>query len=86
MRVIKKRAYWKEVIVNGWVHRRRDFGNLIFIDLRDVSGLVQIVLNPENNKEVYDKALNLRSEDVIGIKGKVVARQSPNAELPTGEI
>lgn len=76
----------KEVIVNGWVHRRRDLGGLIFIDLRDVSGIVQIVLNPEDNKEMHGKAEGLRSEDVIAIKGKVVERQSKNKDLPTGDI
>lgn len=83
---LRKKHIEKEVIVNGWVHRRRDLGGLIFIDLRDVSGIVQIVLNPEDNKELHEKASNLRSEDVIGIKGKVVERQNLNYQLPTGEI
>ena len=72
----------------GWVHTRRDHGNLIFIDLRDRWGVVQLVFNPETNPETHDKAEKLRSEFVIQIEGKV--RQRPkgteNPKISTGEI
>jgi aspartyl-tRNA synthetase len=84
--LLREEHIGQEVIVNGWIHRRRDLGGLIFIDLRDVSGIIQIVLNPEDNKQLHEKGEGLRSEDVIAIKGKVVIRQSPNKELPTGQI
>ncbi|MDD5382451.1 MAG: aspartate--tRNA ligase [Candidatus Margulisbacteria bacterium] len=76
-----------EAVLAGWVHRRRDHGGLIFIDLRDRSGLVQIVFNQEN-KELHDLAGKLRVEFVVSVKGKVVARspETINKELPTGEI
>ncbi len=61
----------------GWVHRRRDLGNLIFIDLRDVSGIVQLVFHPDNT-ELHSKAHKLRNEFVIGITGQVVNRKEGN--------
>jgi aspartyl-tRNA synthetase len=75
------------VIVNGWVHRRRDHGGLIFIDLRDRSGLVQVVFSSKN-VELHLAASQLRSEFVLAVKGKVVRRSAEtiNKELPTGEI
>ncbi|MCK4338962.1 MAG: aspartate--tRNA ligase, partial [Candidatus Cloacimonetes bacterium] len=78
----------KQVIVMGWVHRRRDMGNLIFIDLRDVSGIIQVVFNPENSTQLHAKAHNLRNEFVIAVKGKVSARPKDmiNPDLKTGEI
>jgi aspartyl-tRNA synthetase len=74
--------------VAGWVHRRRDHGGLIFIDLRDRSGLVQLVFHPESAAEAHATAHRLRSEDVITISGKVVARslENVNPNLVTGEI
>ena len=74
--------------VAGWVHRRRDHGGLIFIDLRDRSGLVQLVFHPESAAEAHATAHRLRSEDVITISGNVVARSPENANpnLITGEI
>ena len=78
----------KEVAVAGWVHRRRDHGGLIFVDLRDRSGLLQIVFNPDFSKEVHDLAHALRSEFVIWVKGKVVERsaETVNTDLATGKI
>jgi len=78
----------EEVILMGWVLRRRDHGGVIFIDLRDRNGLTQIVFNPEVNPEVHDKAHQLRSEWVIAIRGKVTARLDgmANKKLDTGEI
>jgi aspartyl-tRNA synthetase len=72
----------------GWVHRRRDHGGLIFIDLRDREGLVQVVFNPEVNPDVLDKARSLRSEYVIAVKGTVSKRPpgTENPELKTGAV
>ncbi|MBN4064870.1 aspartate--tRNA ligase [Dehalococcoides mccartyi] len=77
-----------EITVAGWVHRRRDHGNLIFIDLRDRSGLLQVVFNPEHGKEAHDLAQSLRSEWVVQVTGKVVARLpgADNPDLPTGDV
>jgi aspartyl-tRNA synthetase len=75
------------VRVAGWVHRRRDHGGLIFIDLRDRSGIVQLVLHPEH-AEAFSRAERLRSEHVVSAVGKVVRREEGNVNpnLPTGEI
>ena len=76
------------VILKGWVHRRRDLGELIFIDLRDQSGIVQIVFNPDYSKEALQIAETLRSEFVIEVKGKVIKRdpETVNPNLKTGEV
>ncbi len=76
----------KSVTLAGWVQRRRDHGGLIFIDLRDRSGLVQLVFNPAFSKDAHTQAHSLRSEFVISITGTVVDRsaQTINSELPTG--
>ncbi|MBL4904228.1 MAG: aspartate--tRNA ligase [Desulfocapsa sp.] len=78
----------EEVILMGWVLRRRDHGGVIFIDLRDRHGLTQIIFNPEVSPEVHNKAHKLRSEWVIAIRGKVEARLEgmANKKLDTGEI
>ena len=78
----------KEVTLSGWVHRRRDHGGVIFIDLRDMFGLTQITFNPEVGNEAHKLADSLRSEFVIKIKGSVAARpgEMVNQNLSTGEI
>ncbi|HZA90535.1 MAG TPA: aspartate--tRNA ligase [Solirubrobacterales bacterium] len=74
--------------VAGWVHRRRDHGGLIFIDLRDRTGLVQLVFNPQTAGGAHELAHELRSEDVVSAFGEVVRRdpETVNPELPTGEF
>src|SRR4051795_2484894 len=77
-----------EVRVAGWVHRRRDHGGLVFIDLRDRTGLVQLVLNPDELGEGFKLGHELRSEDVRSAGGSVVKRspETVNKDLPTGEV
>ena len=72
--------------VAGWVHRRRDHGGLVFIDLRDRTGLVQLVFNPDEAGDVFALGHELRAEDVISVAGTVVRRspETVNAELATG--
>jgi aspartyl-tRNA synthetase len=74
--------------VAGWVHRRRDHGGLIFIDLRDRTGLLQLVFHPDEAAEAHAEAHSLRSEDVISVAGELVARspETVNPNLATGEI
>jgi len=76
----------RDAVVMGWVHRRRDLGNLLFLDLRDRSGLVQVVFNKETQPEAHAKAEQARSEFVVVVEGKVVKREKANPEIPTGEI
>ncbi|MEA2016272.1 MAG: aspartate--tRNA ligase [Actinomycetota bacterium] len=78
----------KEVVLSGWVNRNRDHGKLIFIDLRDFSGVVQLIFDTKINSEAYKIARKLRSEYVIKISGKVRKRskETINPSIPTGEI
>ena len=78
----------KKVILAGWVHRRRDHGGLIFIDLRDRYGLTQIVFNPAKSKELHDTAESLRGEYVVMVDGEVSLRPkgTENPKLKTGEV
>ncbi len=78
----------KDVKLAGWVHRRRDHGGLIFIDLRDRSGIVQVVLNPRESPEAHETATQFRNEWVVQVEGQVGSRPAgtENPDLPTGEI
>ncbi|MEN6317335.1 MAG: aspartate--tRNA ligase [Syntrophaceae bacterium] len=95
---IKKRTHYcgdlrtshvdQEVILMGWVHRRRDHGGVIFVDLRDREGLAQIVFNPDIDSESHREAHKIRNEFVLAIKGKVQKRPKgmENFDLKSGEI
>ncbi|MBO5361079.1 MAG: aspartate--tRNA ligase [Clostridia bacterium] len=76
----------KEVVVAGWVQRQRDLGALIFIDLRDRTGIVQLAFDDNTDREIFEKAFTARSEFVLMAKGTVRERSSKNTEIPTGEI
>ena len=85
---LDKKDVNREVILLGWVQRRRDLGGLIFVELRDRQGIAQVVFNPEINPEAHEKAQSVRSEYVLGIQGTVVMRPegTANPKLSTGEI
>ncbi|MFB3896665.1 MAG: aspartate--tRNA ligase [bacterium] len=85
---VTKSDIGQEIIINGWVQRARDHGGLLFIDVRDRSGIVQVVFNPTENAAIHEQAGILRSEYVVSIKGKVELRPSgtENPNLATGEI
>jgi len=75
-----------DTIVMGWVHRRRDLGNLLFLDIRDRSGIVQVVFNTESQPEAHAKAEQARSEFVVAVEGKVTKRDRANTDIGTGEV
>ncbi|SFL79262.1 aspartyl-tRNA synthetase [Gracilibacillus orientalis] len=85
---LRKEHVNQEVTLKGWVQKRRDLGEIIFIDLRDRSGVVQIVFNAENSKETHAIGDSVRSEYVIEVKGKVVERdgETVNPKIDTGDI
>ncbi|WP_314365291.1 aspartate--tRNA ligase [uncultured Streptococcus sp.] len=84
---VRKEHVGQEVTLKGWVARRRDLGGLIFIDLRDREGIMQLVINPETvAAEVMATAESLRSEFVLEVTGKVVAREQANDKLATGSV
>lgn len=85
---ITRELIGETVTLNGWVQRRRDLGGVLFIDLRDRSGLVQIVFNPEFSGEAHQIADRVRNEYVLAVKGTVVERdkETVNPNLPTGEL
>jgi aspartyl-tRNA synthetase len=78
----------QELTLMGWVNRRRDLGGVVFIDLRDREGIVQVVFNPDYDRQAHEKAAVLRNEYVIAVRGKVVARPegTENPDLKTGQV
>ena len=81
---IGKKNVGETVTLYGWVNRKRDLGGLVFIDLRDRSGIIQLVVDPKS--EIYDLASTLKNEYVIKVSGKVVLRKEANKNLKTGEV
>ena len=76
----------KPAVILGWVARRRDLGNLLFLDVRDRTGIVQVVFNKETQPEAHAKAEQARSEFVVAVEGDVIKRQKSNPDLATGEV
>ncbi len=76
----------EEVILMGWVQRSRNLGALIFVDLRDTTGISQIVFDGNHSKDIFEKAKKVRSEYVLAVKGIVRKRESVNKDIPTGDI
>ena len=78
----------REVVLMGWVQHRRDHGGVIFVDLRDREGITQVVFNPGNSEEVHEKAQQIRSEYVLGVRGKVIGRPDDmiNPKMKTGTV
>ena len=83
---LTKEKIGEQVVVAGWVQRQRDLGGLIFVDLRDRSGIIQLAFDDTTAPAVFEKAGMLRSEFVVMARGKVRMRSSVNTEIPTGEI
>lgn len=76
----------KDVVLNGWVAKARSLGSLVFVDIRDKSGITQVTFNEDIPEDLLERAKSLRSEYVIGVAGSVKARASKNAKLPTGDV
>ena len=76
----------RDAVVLGWVAKRRDLGNLLFLDIRDRTGIVQVVFNKETQSAAHAKAEQARGEFVVAVEGKVIKRQKANPELASGEI
>lgn len=76
----------EEVVLMGWVQKERSFGSIVFVDVRDVSGIAQIVFDEETDKAAFENAKELGSEYVIAARGKVRARSSVNENIPTGKV
>ena len=85
---IDEKYIGKRVTVKGWVSKRRDLGNLIFIDVRDRMGIVQCVFSGEKNNETHELASTLRNEFVVSIEGEVVARSenTVNDKIASGKV
>ena len=81
-------AVGRELILMGWVQRRRDHGGLIFVDLRDRGGIVQIVFNPSTSRDAHEKAGRLRAEDVMAVRGILARRpeETVNSDISTGAV
>lgn len=76
----------EEVILNGWVQKKRNLGGLVFVDLRDIRGISQIIFDADVSKDAFEKAEKLGSEYVVAVKGTVRERESKNPNMPTGDI
>ena len=85
---LRKSHAGQTAFLAGWVARRRDLGNLIFLDVRDHTGITQVVCNREVSAEAHDKAEDIRAEYVVGVEGEVVLRapETVNPQIPTGEV
>lgn len=83
---LRKDNIGEEIVLMGWVQRERNLGSLIFIDLRDTTGICQIVFDSTVSQEIFKKAEKIRSEYVLAIKGSVRERESINKDIPTGDI
>ncbi|SHH38531.1 aspartate--tRNA ligase [Clostridium grantii] len=83
---LKENHVGNEFTVMGWVQRKRNLGALVFVDLRDTTGLLQVVFGEEINVEAFNKAELLKSEYCVAITGELVLRESPNNNLPTGKV
>lgn len=83
---LRKENIGQNVVLNGWIQKRRNLGGLIFCDVRDKTGITQVVFNDSIPAEIFERADNLRSEYVVGIKGSVAERESKNGNIPTGDI
>ena len=84
----RKNSVGRELTLLGWVQTRRDHGGLIFVDLRDRTGIVQVVFNPEISQAAHEKAKQVRSEDVLAVRGLLTLRPSEtiNPGIATGEV
>ena len=84
---ITEKFIGKEVVLNGWLHRKRNLGGILFVELRDRSGIVQIVADSNKcDAKIYETLETLKSESVIGIKGIVKRREAANPNLKSGQI
>lgn len=83
---LRKENIGEHVVLNGWIQKRRNLGGLIFCDVRDKTGITQVVFDDKIPQALFDKADTLRSEYVVGIKGLVKERESKNDGIPTGDI
>lgn len=85
---LRSKDVGREVTLMGWVQRRRDLGGLVFIELRDRQGIIQVVFNPEISPEAHEKVQSIRNEYVLGVRGKVVQRPEGtfNPKLDTGKV
>lgn len=84
--LVDEKFIGQEVIVTGWVAKRRNLGSLIFCDVRDTEGILQVVFREEDSKEAYEKADRLRNEFCILVRGTVARRESVNDSIPTGQV
>ena len=83
---LRKENIGEQIALNGWVAKQRSLGSLIFLDLRDKTGITQVVFDETTEKDLFDLAETLKSEFVIGVKGEVRERSSKNPDLSTGDI